>query len=129
MSGSGAAGAADWDAATYDRISDPALGWGQEVLLRLELAGHELVLDASPAMLAEARRRLSGAEGEVEFLQADLLQPIPLDEPVDAVLSTATFHWIPDHDTLIANLAEVMRPGAQLAAQSGQPRLGRSSAP
>jgi trans-aconitate 2-methyltransferase len=38
---------------------------------------------------------------------------------VDAILSTATFHWIADHDALFANLAAVLRPGGQLAAQCG----------
>ena len=40
-------------------------------------------------------------------------------EPVDAVLSTATFHWITDHERLFANLAAAMRPGAPLVAQCG----------
>jgi trans-aconitate 2-methyltransferase len=42
-----------------------------------------------------------------------------LTEPVDAVLSTATFHWVPDHDALFANLAPVLRPGGVLVAQCG----------
>ena len=39
--------------------------------------------------------------------------------PVDAVLSTATFHWVTDHDELFANLHDVLRPGGQLVAQCG----------
>jgi trans-aconitate 2-methyltransferase len=38
---------------------------------------------------------------------------------VDAVLSTATFHWVLDHDWLVANLAGVLRPGGRLVAQCG----------
>jgi trans-aconitate 2-methyltransferase len=34
-------------------------------------------------------------------------------------LSTATFHWVLDHDRLFANLAAVLRPGGQLVAQCG----------
>ena len=37
--------ARDWDAATYDRVSEPQLAWGIEVLDRLDLAGEETVLD------------------------------------------------------------------------------------
>ena len=37
--------ARDWDAATYDRVSEPQLAWGIEVLTRLDLAGDETVLD------------------------------------------------------------------------------------
>ena len=32
-------GARDWDAETYDRVSDPQFEWGMEVLERLELRG------------------------------------------------------------------------------------------
>jgi trans-aconitate 2-methyltransferase len=41
------------------------------------------------------------------------------DHLVDAVFSTATFHWIGDHDRLFANLASVLVPGGQLVAQCG----------
>ncbi|HTC86513.1 MAG TPA: methyltransferase domain-containing protein [Candidatus Acidoferrum sp.] len=135
---------ADWDATTYDRIADPMTRWGSAVLGRLPLDGDELVLDAgcgsgrvteallarlprghvialdgSPAMIDEARHRLSSAAGRVTFITADLLQPLPVEPPVDAILSTATFHWIPDHDTLFRNLAAVLRPGGWFVAQCG----------
>jgi trans-aconitate 2-methyltransferase len=35
------------------------------------------------------------------------------------VFSTATFHWVHDHDRLFANLAAVLRPGGRLVAQCG----------
>ena len=40
------AGSRDWDAATYDRVSDPQFGWALEQLSRLPLSGDEVVLDA-----------------------------------------------------------------------------------
>jgi trans-aconitate 2-methyltransferase len=70
-------------------------------------------------MVAEARKRLAGDADRVEFVVADLGRPLPIDGTVDAVLSTATFHWVLDHDALFRNLAAVMRPGAQLVAQCG----------
>jgi trans-aconitate 2-methyltransferase len=72
-------------------------------------------------MLDEAARRLARFGDRVTYVEADLEQPLPLDEPVDAVFSTATFHWINDHDALFANLAAVMRPDAELIAQCGGP--------
>ena len=69
-------------------------------------------------MIAEARRRFAG-DARVEFLTADLAQLLPLAQPVDAVLSTATFHWIADHGALFRHLAAVLRPGGQLVAQCG----------
>lgn len=143
MSPSGA-GSSDWNAASYDRVADPQLRWGVEVLARLPLDGGETVLDAgcgsgrvtelladrvpeggvvaldqSAAMLEEARRRLARFGDRVEFVHADLGRPLPLDRTVDAILSTATFHWVPNHDALFANLAAVLRPGGLLVAQCG----------
>ena len=134
----------EWDAGTYDRIADPMHRWGVAVLDRLPLAGVERVLDAgcgsgrvteallerlprgsvvavdaSAAMLDEARRRLARFDDRVTYVQADLGQPLPIAEPVDAILSTATFHWIPDHEALFANLAAIIRRGGHLIAQCG----------
>jgi trans-aconitate 2-methyltransferase len=138
----------EWDAATYDVISDPMTRWGVAVLDRLALdgsetvldagcgsgrvtehllerlpAGHVVGLDAASSMLDEAQRRLERFGGRVSFVHADLLELRPelLDgrAPLDAVLSTATFHWVLDHDRLFRNLASVMRPGAAIEAQCG----------
>lgn len=134
----------DWDGRTYDRVAEPATRWGAEVLDRLPLSGHERVLDAgcgsgrvtemlaerlprgqvvavdgSPAMIGTARERLARFGDQVEFVMADLRQPLPISDPVDAVFSTGTFHWIPDHDTLFVDLATVIRPGGWLVAQCG----------
>ena len=134
----------DWNAVSYDRVADPQARWGAEVLMRLPLAGGERVLDAgcgtgrvtelllarvprgevvaldaSAAMLQQARRRLASHGDRVSYVRADLCQALPIDEPVDAILSTATFHWVLDHDALFANLAAVLRPAGWLVAQCG----------
>jgi trans-aconitate 2-methyltransferase len=129
----------DWNATSYERMSAPMEAMGREVLDRLDLAGDERVLDAgcgtgrvtaalverlphghviavdgSPAMVEQARERL-GAGAEV--FVADLLE---LEvQPVDAILSTATFHWIADHERLFAQLKTALRPGGRLVAQCG----------
>lgn len=136
--------ARDWDAATYDRIADPMARWGEAVLERLSLGGNEVALDAgcgsgrvteqlaeclpegrvialdgSPAMIGQARARLERFGPRIEYLVADLREPLPIHEPVDAILSTATFHWLPDQAALFRNLAEVLCPGGRLVAQCG----------
>jgi trans-aconitate 2-methyltransferase len=102
-----------------ERVLDAGCGTGKvTAMLRDRLPGGELVaLDGSASMIGLARERLG--EERIEYVVADLQRPLPLDPPVDAVLSTATFHWIPDHDALFANLAAVMQPGALLEAQCG----------
>ena len=130
----------DWNAEAYERVSAPLEAMGRDVLDRLELRGDERVLDAgcgtgrvtaalverlprgeviavdgSPAMVEQARERLGdGAEVRV----ADLLE-LELDRPVDAILSTATFHWIADHDRLFGRLHDALVPGGRLVAQCG----------
>jgi trans-aconitate 2-methyltransferase len=69
-------------------------------------------------MLAVAREQLAGDGDRVTLLQGDLTT-VRLPEPIDAVFSNATFHWIPDHDALFRNLAEQMRTGARLSVQCG----------
>jgi trans-aconitate 2-methyltransferase len=145
MTGADARGPRDWDGATYDRIADPMTRWGTSVLDRLPLRGDETVLDAgcgsgrvterlverlpeghvvaldgSPAMIRQARARLARAANRVTFVVADLGAPLPLEPAsVDAILSTATFHWVPDHATMFHHLARVLRPGGLLVAQCG----------
>ena len=133
-----------WDAQTYDQISAPMTRMGTTVLDRLQLIGNETVLDAgcgsgrvtaklldrlpsghvvaldgSDAMLAEARTNLVGYGKRVSYLRADLSHDLPEFGPVDAILSTATFHWVSGHAGLLKRLATRLRPAGQLIAQWG----------
>lgn len=130
----------EWDGRTYDRISGPMQALGEAVLDRLELRGDETVLDAgcgsgrlteqliarlpegrviavdvSASMVDAARERLGPA---ADVRRADLLG-LELEQPVDAVFSTATFHWIADHDALFERLHGLLEPGGRLIAQCG----------
>jgi trans-aconitate 2-methyltransferase len=136
----------EWDGGVYDRISAPMEALGRAVLDRLELSGEETVIDAgcgsgrvteallerlprgrviavdaSASMVSAARERLAGAgigPERVEVREGDLLD-LELEEPLDAILSTATFHWIADHEALFRRLRAALRPGGQLVAQCG----------
>ena len=67
-------------------------------------------------MIGAARERLGdGAELHV----ADLSTLRPRATGRYAILSTATFHWIADHDALFAGLHAHLRPGGLLVAQCG----------
>ena len=132
----------EWDAASYEKLADPMTRWGAEFLERVELRGDETVVDAgcgtgrvtelllgrlpegtvlavdvSEEMVAAAAGRFAG-DGRVRVERQDLLE-LEAREPVDTVFSTATFHWILDHDRLFQRLAENLKPGGLLAAQCG----------
>jgi trans-aconitate 2-methyltransferase len=129
-----------WQGATYDRLSTPMEAMGLEVLERLPLDGSETVIDggcgsgrvtealverlphgrvigvdASASMIDAARERLGD---RVELHVADLAT-FDLGIQAEAILSTATFHWIADHDALFARLHAHLRPGGRLVAQCG----------
>jgi trans-aconitate 2-methyltransferase len=130
----------DWDARTYHRVSAPHQDWAEALFERLALRGDETVLDAgcgsgrvtekllarlprgrviavdaAPSMVAEAHALLGD---RATVIESDLTE-LALDEPVDAVFSSAVFHWVPDHDALFARLFAALRPGGRLVAQCG----------
>ena len=134
-----------WKGEDYDRISAPHADMGTPALDRLRLAGDERVLDlgcgsgrvterllerlprgraialdGSASMLAEARRRLARFSDRVDYIQADLASPpLPIGGVVDAVMSTATLHWVVDHDALFEGIGGAVRAGGQLSFQCG----------
>ena len=133
--------ATPWDAGTYDRTSEPQQAWASEVLARLKgiapdatvldvgcgtgritealfdlvPAGRVLAIDQSAEMVALARERL-GSRAEV--WRQDVLD-LGLERALDAIVSTATLHWVPDHDRLWPRLASALRPGGALEVQCG----------
>ncbi len=134
--------AREWNAVAYEGLSSPQTRWGAQFLERLELRGDEdaidagcgtgkvtglllerlprgtvLAVDGSRAMVEAAAERFVG-EPRVRVEHQDLLA-LEVEEPVDLVFSTATFHWIEDHDRLFGRLAAALKPGGRLAAQCG----------
>lgn len=135
--------AEEWDAGSYHRVSAPQTEWGRAVVGRIPLRGNEDVLDAgcgtgrvtrliadrvprgtvlgldgSSAMVAEAAMWLADLAPRVQVAHADLTR-LDLDGVADLVVSTATFHWILDHDDLFARLHAALRPGGRIVAQCG----------
>lgn len=131
----------EWDARTYDDSSAPQQAWGSDVLARLDgiapdaavldvgcgtgrvtealvqmvPRGRVLAVDASARMVALARARLGD---RAQVWRQDVLE-LELGEPVDAVVSTAALHWVPDHDRLWPRLAAALRPGGRVEVQCG----------
>jgi trans-aconitate 2-methyltransferase len=130
----------EWDAASYQRVSVPHEEWAKALLERLPLSGGETVLDAGcgtgrvTRMLVERLPAgkvvaVDGSEAMVEKVR-EVIRPsdeafaadltaLRLEQPVDAVVSSAVFHWIADHEALFSHLRAALRPGGRLEAQYG----------
>jgi len=130
-----------WDAATYDETSQPQQAWAADVLARLEgiaedaavldvgcgtgrvtetllelvPRGRVLAIDASPEMVELARQRLGD---RAQVWCQDVLE-LDLREPVDVIVSTATLHWVTDHDRLWKRLAQALQTGGRFEIQCG----------
>jgi trans-aconitate 2-methyltransferase len=125
-------------------VSGPQTEWGRRVLSRLRVAGDERVIDAgcgtgrltaellrmiprgrlvaidrSWNMLLTARANLRPEFGSrVSFVRVNL-PALPVTGWADLVFSTATFHWVQDHEALFAGVFGALRPGGRLFAQCG----------
>lgn len=134
----------EWNAGVYHRVSNPQLAWGLPVLARLPLRGDERVIDVgcgtgrlteklaerlprgsvvavdqSENMLRTAREYLAPRfPRSMAYACADAAA-MPFIETADAVFSTATFHWVLDHDRLFSSLFAALKPGGLLVAQCG----------
>jgi trans-aconitate 2-methyltransferase len=130
----------EWDAASYQRISVPHEEWAKALLERLPLRGDEAVLDAGcgtgrvTRMLVErlSEGRVVAVDGSAAMVEKvrEVLRPVDeafvadltrleLPQPADAAVSSAVFHWIPDHDALFARIRAALEPGGRLEAQCG----------
>ncbi len=78
--------------------------------------GHIVGVDLSAGMLAQARRRADRHHlPQVTLEQADIRE-IQLPAGTAAVLATASLEMIPEHDTVVAQLARQLAPtGGRLA--------------
>ncbi len=151
MSSTSSSSSREWNAAEYHRLSAPQFEWGQRVLNELHLRGDECVLDAgcgtgkltrlllenlphgkvvgvdlSCNMVTHARQNLEPGYGSrVSLVAADLLD-LPFSNCFDGIFSTASFHWVTNHDRLFLNLYSALRRGGWLHAQcGGGPNLAR----
>lgn len=138
----------DWDAAQYHRVSDPQRAWGRLVLDRLAPVSGERILDigcGTGRLTSDLRARAGGARitavdrsrtmvrearthlpSDIDVVEADAVA-LPFNPGAfDAVFSTATFHWVPDHPRLFAEIHRLLAQGGRLVSQAGGgPNLSR----
>jgi trans-aconitate 2-methyltransferase len=132
----------DWDAITYDRISDAQESWGQEIIEYRKWKGNEIVLDAGCgsgrttkilsikvpqgkviavdsdlSMINLVKENLSKFSN-IEFIKMDISE-IELEDQVDVVFSNATLHWILNHKKVFERLWQILNFEGQLLIQCG----------
>lgn len=127
----------DWSAQQYLKFADERTRPAQDLLARVALDGPRLVvdigcgpgnstellagrwpeakvygIDSSPAMLADARKRLPNASFEL----ADVANWQPPEAP-DLLFANAILQWLPDHALVIQRLFAALAPGGVIAVQ------------
>jgi trans-aconitate methyltransferase len=104
-----------------ERAIDAGCGTGRLTgeLLQMLPRGRLIAIDRSWNMLLTARTNLRPDYGRrVSFVRVELPR-MPFSGWADLVFSTATFHWISDHQALFAEIWRSLRPGGRLFAQCG----------
>ena len=132
----------DWDASTYDNISDVIESWGLDLIERLNWKGNEIVLDAGcgsgrltkiistklpkgkvfavdldSSMIKLANERL-GKISNVKFIQSNICD-IELQDKIDVVFSNAVLHWILNHRQMFEHFWQILKPNGELLIQCG----------
>lgn len=115
-----------------DSLVDAGCGTGRDAELALTVLArlaeeHEVptgvvtLLDADGAMIEAARTRLSGYPEHERLVirQADLVEPWPVDDPADVIMSVAALHWIGDHATVFRRAAAAGTAEARLHVDCG----------
>ena len=82
------------------------------------MADQDRVLEGRPQLQNGVRPLVLDSCSGLAYVRADGAA-LPFVEAFDAVFSAATFHWIPDHDRLFANIHRALKKGGRLVAQAG----------
>jgi trans-aconitate methyltransferase len=97
-----------------ERILDLGCGTGQ-LTSKITAAGAEVVgVDASPAMIGQARQNYP----RLRFMLADA-RAMKFENEFDAVFSNAALHWMLDRAGVAAGVARALKTGGRFVAEFG----------
>lgn len=97
-----------------ESILDLGCGTGQ-LTEKIALAGAEVIgIDSAPAMIEKARQNYP----HLRFQLADA-RNFQVKQPLDAVFSNATLHWIKEADAAIASIHQALKSGGRFVAEFG----------
>jgi len=132
-----------WDPDDHGRNASAQTAWAAGLIPLLDLSGNEAVLDlgsgdgrvtaeladlvpggrvvgldASPSMIAHARRHHARIRPNLEFVLGDM-EAIPLQDRFDRVYSNAALHWARDLVAVTRGIARALRHGGRAVLQCG----------
>lgn len=102
------------DAKPGERILDVGCGTGQLTSEIAQCGAETIGVDASPEMIATARKNFPQLRFEVADATA-----LPFSNEFDAVMSNAALHWIRDQSAAIASVARTLKPGGRFVFEMG----------
>ena len=95
-------------------ILDLGCGTGVLTVQLADLCNKVVGVDSSQSMIDKAKQQFSN----IEFRVCDALA-LPFKNEFDVVFSNAVFHWISDHNALLKNIHEVLKPQGLLVCEFG----------
>jgi len=133
-----------WDAADYAAHSSAQFAWADELVSKVKLQGHEVVLDVGcgdgkvsamlagkvpdgavvaidqdPDMIRLARTQYSQqAFPNLTFIRMDV-EELDAANRFDIVFSNAALHWLRDHQLALANIRQALKQGGRFLLQMG----------
>jgi trans-aconitate methyltransferase len=127
----------EWNSALYDKKHDFVAEYGKGLLAFLPDRKEQTILDLGcgtgtlTAQLASLGSKVMGVDasrnmidkakeqyGNLEFRVCDALA-LPFEAEWDVVFSNAVFHWISDHDALLAGIHKALKPQGLLVCEFG----------
>ncbi|MDB5322498.1 MAG: Methyltransferase type 11 [Phycisphaerales bacterium] len=97
-----------------ERVLDLGCGTGHLTAKIAERGAVVVGIDASAEMVRQAQENYPG----LSFRVGDATS-FEVDEPVDAVFSNATLHWVKDARGAAGRIVRALRPGGRLVAEFG----------
>jgi trans-aconitate methyltransferase len=97
-----------------ERILDVGCGTGQLTSEITQFGAEVVGIDASPEMIATARRNFP----QVRFEVADVTN-LAYDHEFDVAISNAALHWVRDQPAAIASIARALKAGGRLVFEMG----------